>query len=50
MRYVNSLRSRKLGMLAVVQGHRAVGAPKGESVRRVEGWILGRAPAPRFLD
>ena len=32
-----------LGMLAVVQGARAVGVPASDDVSRIEGWILGRA-------
>lgn len=32
-----------LGMCAVVQGAREVGAPASDDVREIEGWILGRA-------
>jgi hypothetical protein len=31
-----------LGMLAVLDGHRAAGAPTEPAVQRIEGWILGR--------
>ncbi len=31
-----------LGLLMVVEGKRAPGAPYDEEVRRIEGWILGR--------
>lgn len=34
-----------MGMLNVMLGHRPAGEPADERVRRVEGWILGQAPA-----
>jgi hypothetical protein len=34
-----------IGMLNVVEGLRPEGSPSGDAVRRVEGWILGRAGA-----
>jgi hypothetical protein len=33
----------RLGMLNVVQGFRPEAPPLEENVRRVEGWMLGRA-------
>lgn len=35
-----------LGMLNVIFGKRSEAWPKDESIRRIEGWILGQAPLP----
>lgn len=35
-----------LGLLQIVEGGRPEGAPDDAEVRMVEGWILGREPAP----
>ena len=39
-----------LGMLAVVQGIRADGAPKDEVVKTTEGWIFGQTSKTTSLN